>query len=102
MVWNGTLTSILLILNVGLLAATNGMATTLGFGLGPNEVEGQYKGQVGTSLSFFIIVGIFLGACIGFGTDAIMDLAPNNLNNTNINNNTNNTSFNETFSFYDY
>ena len=102
LVWNGTLTSILLILNVGLLAATNGMATTIGFGLGPNEVEGQYKGQVGTSLSFFIIVGIFLGACVGFGTDAIMDLAPNNLNNNNITNNTNNTSLNETFSFYDF
>ena len=72
------------------------MTTTLCFGLGPNEVEDKYKGQVGTSLSFFLIVGIFLGACIGFGTDGIMDLAPDNRNITN------NTSLNDTISFYDY
>ena len=70
---NINLTSILLILNVGLLAATNGMSTTLCFGIAPNQVENEYKGQAGTSLSFFLIVGIFLGACIAFGTDAIMD-----------------------------
>ena len=67
------LTSILLILNVGLLAATNGISTTLCFGIAPNQVENEYKGQAGTSLSFFLIVGIFLGACLAFGTDAIMD-----------------------------
>lgn len=67
------LTSIFLILNVGLLAATNGISTTLCFGIAPNQVENEYKGQAGTSLSFFLIVGIFLGACIAFGTDEIMD-----------------------------
>ena len=71
--WNINLTSILLILNVALLAATNGVGTTLCFGLAPNEMEDEYKGQAGTSLSFFLIVGIFLGACIAFGTDEILN-----------------------------
>jgi equilibrative nucleoside transporter 1/2/3 len=74
--FNINITSIFLILNVATLAATNGIGTTLCFGIAPNEVEDEYKGQVGTSLSFFLIVGIFLGACIAFGTDAIMNSFP--------------------------
>ena len=70
------LTSILLILNEAFLAATNGISTTLCFGIAPNQVENEYKGQAGTSLSFFLIVGIFLGACIAFGTDGIMNSFP--------------------------
>lgn len=70
--WNVNITTILLFINEALLAATNGMGTTLCFALAPNEVEDEYKGQVGTSISFFLIVGIFLGACTAFGTDAII------------------------------
>lgn len=51
---------------------TNGIGTTLCFGLAPNQVKDEYKGQAGTSLSFFLIVGIFLGSCVAFGTDAII------------------------------
>jgi equilibrative nucleoside transporter 1/2/3 len=69
-----TLTSIFLILNVAILALTNGIGTTLCFGIAPNEVEDEYKGLAGTSLSFFLIVGIFLGSCINFGVDAIISL----------------------------
>ena len=58
---------------MALLAASNGIGTTLCFGIAPNEVEDQYKGQAGNSLSFFLIVGIFLGACVAFGTDAIIE-----------------------------
>ena len=72
--WNLNVTSILLIINIALLASTNGIGTTLCFGLAPNEVEDEYKGQAGTSLSFFLIVGIFLGACIAFGVDEIIKL----------------------------
>lgn len=79
--WNNNITSPLLILNVGLLALTNGVGTTLSFGLAPNEMEDEYKGQAGTSLSFFLIVGIFLGACIAFGTDAILDSYKKSENN---------------------
>ena len=70
--WNVNITTILLFINEALLAATNGMGTTLCFALAPNEVEDEYKGQAGTSISFFLIVGIFLGACTAFGTDAII------------------------------
>ena len=80
---NINVTSILLIVNEALLAATNGISTTLCFGIAPNQVEDEYKGQAGTALSFFLIVGIFLGACIAFGTDAIMNSFPEkNLNST--------------------
>ena len=89
LLWNTTLTSILLIINVALLAGTNGIGTTLTFGIAPNEVENENKGQVGTSLSFFLIVGIFIGACIAFGTDGIIAAFPDNRNTTS----TNTTSF---------
>ena len=65
-------TSILLILNVALLAVTNGIGTTLTFGIAPETVEDEYKGLAGTSLSFFVIVGIFLGSCVNFGTNAVI------------------------------
>ena len=71
--WPPTVTSILLIVNMALLAATNGIGTTLCFGIAPNEVENEYKGQAGNSLSFFLIVGIFLGACVAFGSDTIIE-----------------------------
>ena len=70
--WNNILTSILLIINMAILAATNGIGTTLCFGIAPNEVDDEYKGQSGNSLSFFLIVGIFLGACVAFGSDGII------------------------------
>ena len=65
-------TSILLIINVALLALTNGIGTTLCFGIAPEIVEDEYKGLAGTSLSFFLIVGIFLGSCVNFGVDALI------------------------------
>ena len=60
-------------INVALLAVTNGIGTTLCFGIAPDTVEDEYKGAAGTSLSFFLIVGIFLGSCVNFGVNAIID-----------------------------
>jgi hypothetical protein len=40
--WNVNITTILLFINEALLAATNGMGTTLCFALAPNEVEDEY------------------------------------------------------------
>ena len=65
-------TSILLIVNMALLALTNGIGNTLTFGIAPDVVEDEYKGLAGTSLSFSLIVGIFLGSCVNFGTNAII------------------------------
>jgi hypothetical protein len=71
--WNIKLTSILIILFTLLLGLTNGIGVTLCFGLAPNEIpEPQFKGQAGSSISFFLIVGICVGACIAFGTEAII------------------------------
>lgn len=72
--WDINITSILLLINTALLACTNGMATSLSFGLAPLSVEDEYKGQAGTSLSFFLIVGLFLGSIIAFGVGEILSI----------------------------
>ena len=68
-----TLTTILLFINMAIFASTNGIGTTLCFALAPNEVEDKYKGQAGISISFFLIIGIFLGSLIAFITNAIIN-----------------------------
>ena len=60
------LSSIFLILNVVILATTNGMGTTLCMGLAPTMVNDEMKGRAGSSVSFFNILGIFLGALVAF------------------------------------
>ena len=71
--WNVNVTSVLILLFTLLLGLTNGIGVTLCFGLAPNEVEDKFKGQAGSSISFFLIVGIFIGSCIAFGTEAIIN-----------------------------
>ena len=70
--WNVNITSVLILLFTLLLGLTNGIGVTLCFGLAPNEVEDKFKGQAGSSISFFLIIGIFIGSCIAFGTEAII------------------------------
>ena len=73
--FNIIFTSIFLIINDVLLALTNGMGTTLCFGIAPTLVSEDLKGQAGASVSFFTIVGIFIGSVISaFLTEAILDL----------------------------
>ena len=71
--WDSTLTTILLFINMAIFASTNGIGTTLCFALAPNEVEDKYKGQAGISISFFLIIGIFLGSLVAFITNAIIN-----------------------------
>ena len=66
------LSSIFLIFNASLLAITNGIGTSLCFGLAPFLVEDKFKGRAGSSVGFFNIFGIFLGTCFAFGTKSIM------------------------------
>lgn len=66
------LSSIFLIINISALAFTNGMATSLFFGLSPALVPDKIKGRAGGSISFFNILGIFIGTCFGFLTNYIM------------------------------
>jgi len=70
--WEHNLTSIFLIINVSILALTNGMGTSLCFGLAPSLVKDKLKGRAGGSISFFNIFGIFLGTCVAFLTKFIM------------------------------
>ena len=60
------LSSIFLIVNVVVLALTNGIGTTVCLGLAPSMVPDSMKGRAGSSISFFNILGIFLGTCIAF------------------------------------
>ena len=71
------LTSILDIFNISLLAITNGIGTTLCFGIAPTLVMDEYKGQAGSTVSFFTILGIFLGSCLQFGTKEIKKILEN-------------------------
>jgi len=65
--------SIFLIINDALLALTNGIGTTLCFGIAPTLVNNELKGQAGASVSFFTILGIFLGSVFAFLTKVILD-----------------------------
>lgn len=66
-------TSIFLIINDSLLGLSNGIGTTLCFGIAPTLVNDDLKGQAGASVSFFTIVGIFLGALCQFLTKKILN-----------------------------
>lgn len=68
-----TLSSVLLIINVTILAITNGMGTTICLGLAPSMVPDSMKGRAGSSISFFNILGIFLGTCVAFLTKYIIN-----------------------------
>ena len=70
---NENVSSILLIVNVVLLSVTNGIATTICLGLAPTMVPGSMKGRAGSSISFFNILGIFLGTVVAFGTKFIIN-----------------------------
>ena len=68
-----TTTSILIIIYVALLGITNGIGATLTFGLASARAEDEIKEQVGNSICFFCILGIFLGSVLAFGSGAIID-----------------------------
>ena len=70
---NPNLSSVFLIINVILLATTNGIGTTLCLGLASTMVENNMKGRAGSSISFFNILGIFLGTIIAFMTKYIIN-----------------------------
>jgi MFS family permease len=75
-----TLTSILLIINVVILGMTNGIGAAMTFGLAAESAEDDIKEQAGSSISFFSILGIFLGSCLAFATGAIIDTFKNKPN----------------------
>ena len=63
--------SIITCLSVSLMALTNGVANNLCFALAPEQVEGDLKAKAGSSVSFFLAVGLFAGSLIGNVIEAI-------------------------------
>ena len=67
-------TSSFLLFNIIFLALSNGVGTSLCFGIAPTLVEDEYKGQAGASISFFATFGTFTGTLIAYITSYVMDL----------------------------
>lgn len=44
-----------------ILGLTNGYLASMCFSYGPSLVDDKYKGKAGSSISFFLIAGIFSG-----------------------------------------
>ncbi len=57
-----TLLSTITIINMVIFAFTNGYITSTAFSLAPDQVPGELKGKSGSSISFFLIIGIFSGS----------------------------------------
>jgi hypothetical protein len=54
--------SYMTIINMVLFAFTNGYVTSTTFSLAPEQVHDELKGKSGSSISFFLIMGIFSGS----------------------------------------
>ena len=63
--------SILTSISVSLMSLTNGVANNLCFALAPEQVEGDLKAKAGSSVSFFLAVGLFAGSLIGNAIEII-------------------------------
>lgn len=68
--WTGTF----FLINIIILSISNGVGTSLCFGIAPKLVNDEYKGQAGASISFFATLGTFTGTILAFLTNYIMDL----------------------------
>ena len=70
---NSLKTNLIFILCVIFCAITNGLVTSLLFGIAPTLVPINIKGRAGSSISFYLILGIFLGTLSGIGMGKIID-----------------------------
>ena len=61
---NTNIIGVLSILNTSLMSMTNGLANNLCFALAPEQVEGELKAKAGSSVSFCLAVGLFLGSLL--------------------------------------
>jgi MFS family permease len=74
---NISFTSSIFVLFLILLSITNGLGTSLVFSIALTLVPEYVKGKAGSSVSFYLILGIFLGTICGFGMNLIMDFIDN-------------------------
>ena len=68
------ITSTIFALCVIFCGVTNGIGTSLVFALAPSLVPDHIKGRAGSSISFYLIVGIFLGTLGGMGMGEIIKI----------------------------
>ena len=69
---NINFTGTFLLINIIALAISNGISTSLCFGMAPTLVDDEYKGQAGASVSFFATLGTCTGTILAFLTAEIM------------------------------
>lgn len=67
-----TVISVLVVINMIVFAFTNGYVSSISYSLAPEQVHEDLKGSSGSSVSFFLIVGIFTGTL--FATFAMKNL----------------------------
>ena len=70
---NPMLINLLTLLNPALLAVTNGIACNLLFALGPSQVPDEFKGRAGSSMSFFLVVGLFVGSVLSMKVEGFLN-----------------------------
>ena len=63
--YNINLTSSILVICIILIGTSNGFGSSLLFGIAPTLVPEHIKGKAGSSISFYLMIGIFLGTCSG-------------------------------------
>ena len=59
------ITSYIVLVNVILLSMTGGFVNSLSFALAPGQVQDEWKGKAGSSVSLSLIIGICLGSFSG-------------------------------------
>ena len=64
--------SVFLLINTIVLGITHGFCTSLAFSLAPLFVKDKLKGRAGSSVSLFLVSGIFTGTCCAFIMDVII------------------------------
>ena len=58
--------NIIILICIAFLGITNGIGTSLILGFAPTLVPDELKGKAGSSVSFYLITGIFLGSSFNF------------------------------------
>ena len=71
--YNIFFSSTLFIFFLIILSITNGLGSSLVFAIAPTLVPDNIKGKAGSSVSFYLMIGIFLGTICGLGMNLIME-----------------------------
>lgn len=73
-----TVSGIMLIINIMLLATSNGFSNTLCYALAPQKVSNEKKGLATSTVGFSTIVGIVTGTFTAFAMDKVFEVIEHN------------------------